>query len=565
MSRNAVTFGDFLNEASGHLGPPARALRTGGEHGTVAEADAGLRRVIQVMKGYLGDLAAAFAGETGSGPVKPGPWNQAFAECREALDRAAACLPDRHPGRRWPAAPSAGPAGSRISAAAVSLAAGRDLLQTHFGPGRTGDREHRSEWAPVITSGPAGRALLTELGDLAGQIARHGIALAEAGPAGLEGTEHERIRLAAACRWLHASEAAARSASRAEPVTGRDRDLLRAIPANARRPRRLPDGTENVAELCQGAISCAERVRHHAWTSSVNRHRSPGLTITSLKRAAEAATVTGHHCHLLLTTLEARMGQAAPADAGDASRPAGNRDDQGRSPAGEIRAELGAASEAAARARRVWFLTARSLNEITTAVRNYVSPAAAETQDLALWTGRLAYASPGWNLGKGPIRPARTPEDLAPDEEHLRAVVAAAHYASQALTDIAEADREQISAAFRSGQLLVPARFASPEAGARKSYERATRDVAYSYAARYRATGRAGGAATEAVATVAEAVGSPSRVLTSATAAVAAGSERSGPQETPEPGQRRFRLPEPLAGPDRYLARSGQAAPDREP
>jgi len=565
VSRTAVTFGDFLNEASGHLGPPAGGPRTGGEHGTVVEADAGLRRVIQVMQGYLGDLAAVFAGETGSGPGRPDPWNRAFAECREALDRAAACLPDRHPGRRWPAATSAGPAGSRISTVAVSLAAGRDLLQTHFGPGRSGDREHRSEWAPVITSQPAGRALLAELGDLAGQIARHGIALAEAGPARPKGTEHDRIRLATACRWLHTSEAAARSASRAEPVTSRDRELLRAIPANARRPRRLPDGTETVAELCQGVISCAERVRHHAWTSSVTRRRSPGLTITSLKRAAEAATITAHHCHLLLTNLETRMGHAAPADVGDPSRPAGNRDDPSQSPAGDIRAELGAASEATARARRVWFLTARSLNEITTAVRSYVSPAAAETQDLALWTGRLAYASPGWNLGKGPIHPARTPEDLAPDEDHLRAVVAAVHYASQALTDIAEADREQISAAFHSGQLLVPARFASPEASARRPYERATRVIAYSYVARYRATGRAGGAATESIATIAESASAPSRVLASATAAVAADSERSGPQETPEPGRRRFRLPEPLANPDQRLARSGQAAPDREP
>jgi hypothetical protein len=50
-----------------------------------------------------------------------------------------------------------------LSAAADYLAAGRDLLHTHFIQDPAGVRAGTSFWAPVITSGPATAALLSEL------------------------------------------------------------------------------------------------------------------------------------------------------------------------------------------------------------------------------------------------------------------------------------------------------------------------------------------------------------------------------------------------------------------
>src|SRR5256884_3831914 len=63
------------------------------------------------------------------------------------------------------------PAVQHLSAAAGFLAAGRDLLQTHFATGPGGTRERRSYWAPVITSPPVTAALLGEIAGCALRLA----------------------------------------------------------------------------------------------------------------------------------------------------------------------------------------------------------------------------------------------------------------------------------------------------------------------------------------------------------------------------------------------------------
>ena len=55
---------------------------------------------------------------------------------------------------------------------------GHDLLQTHFGLDWDGRRQHRSEWAFIITSPTATRALLAEFATLSRTIARQGANLA---------------------------------------------------------------------------------------------------------------------------------------------------------------------------------------------------------------------------------------------------------------------------------------------------------------------------------------------------------------------------------------------------
>jgi hypothetical protein len=73
---------------------------------------------------------------------------------------------------------------------------------------------------------------------------------------------------------------------------------------------------------------------------------------------------------------------------------------------------------------------------MTTDTRGTVSPAAAETADLALWTGRLAYADPSCTPALGPSQATRTPQALAPEPGDLPTVVAAVRQASQTMTRI---------------------------------------------------------------------------------------------------------------------------------
>ena len=97
-------------------------------------------------------------------------------------------------------------------------------------------------------------------------------------------------------------------------------------------------------------------------------------------------------------------------------------------PSLKLRQQLRDAATAAGRARQAWLATAHALAGITTDTRGrHQSQAAAETTDLALWTGRLAYASPDWTPASGPRHPARSPASLITTPEDLPHVIAAAH------------------------------------------------------------------------------------------------------------------------------------------
>jgi hypothetical protein len=303
---------------------------------------------------------------------------------------------------------TAGAAASGLDAAALSLAAGRDLLHTHFATGRDGARLDRSEWAPVITSAPVTWALLLELGLWARKIAPQGARLALSGPPVQRGTEEERRRLNAACQWLWILDSAVQAAQRHDPVSAADARLLHAIPVSALAPRHLPVGAETVTDLCQGITGSAERVRHAARVAVPDASWSPALSVDSLSQAAACSTVISHNCEILLRSLAVRAGQQDATD---------------------VRVGLLRSARAAAAARSAWLHAARAWYRITTDTRGTISPAAAETADLALWTGRLAYADSGWTLALGPSQEARHPQALAPDPSDLPGVVAAVHQA----------------------------------------------------------------------------------------------------------------------------------------
>jgi len=318
-------------------------------------------------------------------------------------------------------------------------------------------------------------------------------------PAPVRGTAEARRRLNAACQWLWVLGWAVQAAHERDPVTAADLRLLHAIPLHALARRHLPDGTEPVTRLCQGTIDTAERVRRHARAAISRASWSPDLTMESLRETAACATIISHNCQVLLDTL---------------TRPAGQHPEPG------LTASLAAAADAAGNARRAWLYAARGWDLITTDTRGTLSPAAAETADLALWTGRLAYADPAWTPDLGPSRTVRPAAQLT----ELPAVIAAVHHACETLTQVAAADHAQLTAAARTGRLLVPTRSLPEEFDIPHRFAPAPAARTQPLLTAYHDARTASAQATASTAVVAETVRSPSRILTTARAAVASNS-----------------------------------------
>jgi len=155
----------------------------------------------------------------------------------------------------------------------------------------------------------------------------------------------------------------------------------------------------------------------------------------------------------------------------------------------------------------------------------YVSHAATETGDLAWWTGRLAYADPGWRPACGPGHPARMPGDLAGELEQVPRVVAAVHYACETLAVLAQADQEQISTGAGAGRILVPTRTLPDGFDVPRPFARAPDDRVDYLVDRYHEAGQASRQATAAVGKAAAVTRAPSRLLTTARGAIAAASD----------------------------------------
>jgi hypothetical protein len=391
-------------------------------------------RLLVLMDRYVLDVTPGWVPGQRRGRRVAAGWTRTGTEIREALARAAAFLsqPDApRPGRHAPG----GELAWHLDAASASLAAGRDLLQTHLARDRGGERELRSPWGLVVTSPGVARAVLGEMGALARRLAPLGAGLALG--AGSHGSREDRQKLNAACQWLWIVDSRVAAAQRREPVPGSDVELLRAIPPRTPAPRRLPAPADTVAGLCTGVITSAERVRHLAWDTSTQPASSPHLTINSLRRVAATSTLTSHHCEILLRAL---------AEHETAHRLGGHA------------AGLLQAAESVGRTRQRWLDVAYALDRVTTDTRLHLSPDAAESGDLALWTGRLAYADPQWTLASGPSHSVRPPQELVPRPEDARLLVAAVHHACETLTSLGHAEREQIHAAGAARRILVTTR-----------------------------------------------------------------------------------------------------------
>jgi hypothetical protein len=504
MSR--ATLGDFLLAAKTHLDRAADAGRDVRVDADIEDMCRSLGRVITAMARYVQDVTPVRRERRSHRPPEPAAWARARAQARDALASAARFL--SHSAGDWPLrGPAVTEMGQDLDAAAVSLAAGRDLLQTHVALAADGTRQPRSDWAMVVTSPPVTRALLAELASMAEPIAARGTDLALSPSAGGQDTAESRRRLNAACQSLRVLHASVQQAQEREPVPVADTQLLYAVPANSLPARRLPEAGDPVAVLCEGTIASAERVRQLAWDAAERAVWSPGMSATSLHQVAAASTVTSHNSEVVLKTLAART--AGPEF-------------------GRVSAELYAAAAAARRARDCWFQAAKAVNRVTTDTRGHVSPAAAEARDLAWWTGRLAYADPAWTLASGPGQHDRSPESLAPDAGLVPMAVAAVHQASETLTRLAQAEQEQIRVAGQVGRILVSTRSLLPyEFEIWRPFTRAPNRRVEQLLSCYREAGQASRDATAAVGEVAEVTRAPSRVLTAAWAAVDAAAGKS--------------------------------------
>jgi len=362
------------------------------------------------------------------------PWIRAAERAHEALTTATALLqpdPAQASQRSRPRAPE--PPATQLNAAATAMTLARDLLHTHTGPPGS-PRPERSEWAPVVTSVPIARALLYEVAGWARQIAPYGGQLAVAGA---RGTPQARRNLNAACQWLWVLDWAVQAAHERQPVPSADLQLLHAIPVNALAPRHLPDGGDPVRTLCQGTIETAERVRETARAAIPDAPWSPSLTMESFRQTAAYCTVISHNCATMLRTLATRAA---------------------RDRATGLSTQLAESAAAADNVRQAWLQAASAWDTITTDSRRAISQTAAEAADLALWTGRLAYADPTWTPQHKPSEAIRPPESLAPSRTDLQHAVAAAHHACHTLTQLATADRHQLRLASITGRLIVPTR-----------------------------------------------------------------------------------------------------------
>lgn len=438
-----AVFGDFLRPAGEHI---AAAVSIKDE--LSAEATFGVirqfGRLLSTLASYVGDFPVPDEFEAAmTGPLSPE--TQTVLDTRIALRRGAQSL--RH------AINSIGdvviddshPAVQHLSAAADFLAAGRDLLQTHFATSSRGARKDRSYWAPVIISPPVTAALLGELAGCALRLGPWAARLLVAGTMerGVSAATLLDLHTASHCTWV--AGAAVQAAQRGRPPTSDAGRLLSAIPANLPPPRAQPSGDEQVRALCDGVMITAERLRHAALRFEPRSRWSPIITSATWRKNALASAVTSHASEFVLRTLTERADQLA-------SDPA-------------ICRQLQNAADAMSRAWPEWRTIAHHWDILSTGIHRSTrtSPVATEFGDLVLRIGRLAYCNRQWTPADGDTSLIRDLADLAPTIGDMIPVMAAVHTAADAVTRIAIQDAEAVYTASADSRLYMPTRLLPDE------------------------------------------------------------------------------------------------------
>ena len=220
-------------------------------------------------------------------------------------------------------------------------------------------------------------------------------------------------------------------------------------------------------------------------------------------------------------------------------------------------------ADAAGSARAGWLHVARALNQVDTDTMRHLSPTVGEAADLALCTGRLAYADPAWTLSSGPGHQPRPPQALAPHPGDIPLALAAAHHACDTVTSLACAERERIRTAASAGRLLVPTRSLPASMDIPRPFAPAPRPRVYALLCLYQDAAAAAAEASAQAGEAAAAIQAPSCVLTTARAAAYPGLDASAARQRVGPGPDiAGQPPEPAGAVQDLLHRLGITNPD---
>ena len=499
-------FGEFLGPAGEHI---AAAASFRGELPYAAQCQAvrQLDIIVATLARYMGDLSL---------PDPFGPARESrsgartrAAPARLALDRAARSL---RPGVGGTDTDQGHPVVGHLSAAADYLAAGRDLLHTHFTDSGTGLQTPTSWWAPVITSGPVTAALLSELANYTHDLASWIAQLAIRPRASPGAPTAALLALRDAEPWLRQAAAAMQTAQR-QRFPPADRKLLGAIPTSIPPPRPALGADEPVAVLCERIPLTAERLRHAALAFSADARWSAAATSLSWRRDALASAITSHASDLVLRTLAERAGQL------------------GMEPL--FGARLRTAAWHMVEAWQSWRAVAGQWDIVTTgAVRGAgLTPVAAEIGDLALRAGRLAYRNAHWTPACSHASLSRDPADLAYAPGDIIIVLATVHHATDAIGRILASDRDAVTVAAAENRLYVPVRLLSDKYDIPHPYTPAPRPHTEALLTAYHTAAKAASRATAFLDDLAADADAPSSLLAIARQASTATRRSPGRQD----------------------------------
>ena len=523
-----ATFGDFSRPASQHI--TAAISYTGDVPDEVRPVlIRQLDRIVTTLAHHLAD--AATAGRPGAGPAEPlDPQTRAVIEARTALRRAAHSL--RHGATELEATvgDEAHPVAGYLAAAADNLAAGRDVLQSHFARGPYGGWEGISYWAPAITSRPVTAALMGELARHARALAPWAAHLSVSGWMDAGAPASACLDLHAATRWLWVAGSTLEQHLHQHPPPSQGRRLLAAIPANFPPSHQAPADGESVPELCRGVTVTSERLRHIALRFSSYARWSPMATSAAWRKNALAAAITGHASQIILHTLSERATQL------------------GLPPA--IRSGLQTASQELQTVWNAWRAIAHQWDVISTGRRRNpnVAPTVPEFSDLALQVARLAHRNPQWTTAIADKGPIRDPASLAPTAHDLSEVLASVHHAIDAITRAGAEDQHAARTADDDDCLYLPTRLMPDDCDIPRPYSPALRSWTRTHLTSYDTAIRASTSAVMTLDNLAIALDAPSWALAALRTSQHATGDRqvigpmaqvpqAGPQPDPSPAQ----------------------------
>lgn len=440
---SSATLGELFGAASDQLSVAARAPESGMDTASAAAAteQAGLvgtalsRLLDTVISGEQTEIVLTWDADS---------LTHAAVHSREALATAISGLRVASSGL-GPATSYTGPAVA-LSSAVQSLRAGHDLLRTHIATSPDGIQSATSHWARVLHSEDFAGALLDQVGRQASQLGACLLALSSATSANPEIPAWVREQLATAHRWLNLASDAAGAARRTSPVTAAGRLLIYALPPNAYPDRKPLSGHEPLGVLCEGIAISSIRLRAAVPWPAEQAAWMPQVTADSWRWTATATAVAADLTDVILHSLAARAGESSVLPR-VVARP------------------LSVAAAAAAAACTRWRLAALEWSDLTTDTTGMTGLGVADTSDLVIRLGRLAFADPHWAPARSRRASVRDPAELVPDLDHARAVLSAVHDAADALLAMARVDLRSVSAAAFAGRIHEPVR--SPTEGTR--------------------------------------------------------------------------------------------------